>query len=60
MYACMYVCMHVCMYVCMYVAIRRYVFTAYAHTFNVDDHFHLEMIVNINVIIGDMGLADRK
>ena len=29
-------------------------------TFNVDDHFHLEMIVNINVIIGDRGLADRK
>ena len=27
-------------------------FTAHAHTFNVDDHFHLEMIVNINVIIG--------
>ena len=28
-------------------------FKAHAHTFNVDDHFHLEMIVNINVIIGD-------
>ena len=34
-------------------------FTAHAHTFKVDDHFHLEMIVNINVIIGDRGLADR-
>ena len=29
-------------------------FTAHAHTFNVDDHFHLEMIVNIIVIIGDI------
>ena len=30
-------------------------------TFNVDKHFHLEMIVNINVIIleRDRGLPDR-
>ena len=28
-----------------------------SHTFNVDDRFHLEMIVNINVIIRDVGLA---
>ena len=27
-------------------------------TFNVDDHFHLEMIVNINVIILERVLAD--
>ena len=27
-------------------------------TFNVDDHFHLEMIVNINVIILQRVLAD--
>ena len=27
-------------------------------TFNVDDHFHMEMIVNINVIILERVLAD--
>ena len=27
-------------------------------TFNVDDHFHVEMIVNINVIILERGLAE--
>ena len=27
-------------------------------TFNVDDHFHLEMIVNINIIILERVLAD--
>ena len=33
-----------------------HVFTAHAHTFNVDDYFHLEMIVYINVIILDSRL----
>ena len=28
-------------------------------TFNVDDHLHLETIVNINVTILERGLADR-
>ena len=42
----------------MYVAINRpsdYSACAYV---NVDDHFHLEMIVKINVII--LGLSDRR
>ena len=40
-------------YLCMYVAIHRpSVYSACAYV-NVDDHFHLEMIVKINVIIID-------
>ena len=42
----------------MYVAINRpsdYSACAYV---NVDDHFHLEMIVKVNVII--LGLPDRR
>ena len=41
------------LYLCMYVAIHRpSVYGACAYV-NVDDHFHLEMIVKINVIILD-------
>ena len=41
------------LYLCMYVAIHRpSVYCACAYV-NVDDHFHLEMIVKINVIILD-------
>ena len=29
-------------------------------TINVDDHFHLEMIVNVNVIILERVLADNR
>ena len=50
----MYVCMYVCTYVYMYVLVcvyPRYVIHARTVTFNVDDHFHLETIININVII---------
>ena len=41
------------LYLCMYVAIHHpSVYCACAYV-NVDDHFHLEMIVKINVIILD-------
>ena len=41
------------LYLCVYVAIHRpSVYSACAYG-NVDDHFHLEMIVKINVIILD-------
>ena len=41
------------LYLCMYVAIHRpSVYSACAYV-NVDDHFHLEMIVKIDVIILD-------
>ena len=46
---------------CTRVCTRMYVWLTSAHTnhdFNVDDHFHLEMIVNINVIILKRVLAD--
>ena len=41
------------LYLCMYVVIHRpSVYSACAYV-NVDDHFHLEIIVKINVIILD-------
>ena len=65
-------CVCVCVCVCVSVIHRPRVVLVHARmcgsarthapaltvTFNVNGHFHLEMIVNINVIILERGLAD--
>ena len=67
MYVCVYprYVVHV-LYSCTYIHECTYVWLTSARTraptltmtFNVDDHFHLEMIVNINIIILERVLAD--
>ena len=58
LYSCTYARVYVCTYVWLTSARTRA--PTLTGTFNVDDHFHLEMIVNIhvNVIILERVLAD--
>ena len=58
MHVCLCVC--VCVYVCMYQCSSAHTYAPIlTMTFNVDNHFNLVIIVDVDVVILERGLADR-